>query len=424
MKVKHFLPVILLILCACEGEEIDPGRGSRGVALSAEIDGMKTRATGASWEKDDAVGIYMVKAGAALNASALEQNVKYTSSGGTSFEPAKEEDEIVFPFDGSKVDFIGYYPYREEILDFVYPVDLGNQTQQANIDLMYSANAKGFDSKNPNVGMLFSRQLSKIVLNITHAKSVNLNNLSVIITNAGTRAGFNLATGALSAPTDRGNIALKTSTDGKKAEAILLPETDLTGMELWFILGDEEEVYKFVLEEALEIDSFKKSTYYTYNVTLFTEEYAVVTQGSITDWTEGPSSNATAKRTNEEAPLIKGSKKAPFTVAEAQANLGQSQVWVEGYIVGSFKSSSMGSFTADVTEASASNLALADNRHETETSGMIPVQLISGTNLRDALNLVDNPDKIQTKVMIKGNLESYFSVTGLRDGKEYALIDP
>lgn len=137
----------------------------------------------------------MAKTGQPLNTSVIRQNVKYVTSGALSFLPADEPDEIILPFDGSDVDFLSYYPYREEINNFLYPVDLSNQSVQADIDLLYSDNATGCNAKNPNVRMLFSHQLSKIVLNIVHDKSFDLSDLSVIITNAGTVATFDLVTG-------------------------------------------------------------------------------------------------------------------------------------------------------------------------------------------------------------------------------------
>lgn len=420
---RLFVPIICFILLSCEGDKIDKTRASREIQLNAEIEGIKTRASNSSWEAGDAIGLYMIKSGQTLSSSASALNVKYVTTGTTTFIPSNESDGITFPFDGSDVDFISYYPYREDIIDFTYLVDLSNQENQAALDLMYSNNAKSFNSKNPNVGLLFSHQLSKIGLNILHHESANLSNLKVIITNVGINASFDLAAGTLSATSDYGNISLRVNSDGSVAEGILLPEATLTDKELWFIIGDNEEVYKYPLADALEINSFDKSTKYNYNVTLFTDKIAAITLGSITDWAEGPSVNVTAGRTTETPPVIKGSKDSPFTIFEAQNYQGKTGVWVEGYIVGSFTGSSMGSFSSDTLNASASNLALADNRDETETDKIIPVQLPTGA-LRKALNLQENPDNLNKKVKIKGKLGQYFSAPGIREPKEYVLIDP
>lgn len=433
MKKKNNVSIlsrfVLILLCvifySCEGDTIDPDKAGRPLRLQAEIGGLKTRVSGSSWERDDAIGIYMVKTGQPLNASALKQNVKYLTTGSSSFNAANEGEEIILPFDESSVDFISYYPYREEITNLSYLIDLSNQSVQADIDLMYSDNAKGFNSKNPNVLMQFSHQLSKIVLNIEHSNNFDLKDLAVVISNAGSHATFDLATGNISSTISRGNIELRVDPDGSFAEAILLPEENLSGIELWFIIGEEAEVYKFSLADALEIASFEKSTKYTYNVTLFADETIAITDGTITGWIESPAANVIADRTDDEPPIIKGSKKTPFSIAEAQGNVGRTNVWVEGYIVGYFSSSTINSFSTDFSNneaVSQSNLALADNPNETDITRIVPVQLGSGA-IRNALNLRDNPDNFNKEVKVRGDLAIYLSAPGVRDIKAYEFID-
>jgi hypothetical protein len=422
MNAKNFVVLLLSIaICSCEGDAIDHGRAARSLRLRAEINGLKTLATNSSWEDDDAIGLYMVKAGQALNSSALRQNVEYATSGSSVFEPADEAQAIAFPFDGTNVDFIGYYPYRDDIAGFTFPVDLSDQSVQAAIDLMYSNNAKGFNSKNPNVQMQFTHQLSKIVLNVGQDESIDLSNLSAVITNAGTEATFNLITGELSAASQRGDIRFRMSSDGLVAEAILLPEADLTGMDLWFIIGEGAEAYKFSLTDAVEIDAFEKSTKYVYNVTLFSEKVTAVTESTITNWIEGPSADVNADRTTTPPSFsFKGTKDNPYTVAEAQTNQNNTEVWVKGFIVGSFKSSIGGFIPGATADTPASNIALADAPGETDTGRMIPVELPTGT-IRNALNIPGNPSLVNKAVIIKGDLENYFSVPGMKKPKEYVI---
>ena len=84
----------------------------------------------------------------------------------------------------------------------------------------------------------------------------------------------------------------------------------------------------------------------------------------------------------------------------------------------------MNSFEPGVTaDTKASNLALADMPNETDKEKIIPVQLSTGTTVREDLNLVDNPEKLNRKVRIKGDIASYYSVMGLRETKEYVFSD-
>jgi hypothetical protein len=214
------------------------------------------------------------------------------------------------------------------------------------------------------------------------------------------------------------------NSDGSVAEAILLPETDLSGMDLWFIIGEGTETYKFPLANTTEIKTFEKSTRYVYNVTLFSEKIAAVAESNITDWINGPSVEAQVDRTSNPPPFsFKGSKENPYTVAEARSNHGKTEVWVMGFIVGSFNRSISG-FIPGTEGAIESNIALADTPGETDTGKMIPVQLPSSGAIRNELSIPKNPDLINKIAIIKGNLENYFSVTGLKELKDYVLIFP
>jgi len=421
-KLLFFCSLICFVIASCEGDTpIPPGAGKK-VQLSAAIEGLQTRASGSTWDKGDAIGVYMKKSGEALGPSAIVQNTKYETTGTSTFLPAKGATTITFPLDGSNVDFIGYYPYKEMIANLTYPIDLSNQSVQSDIDLLYSDNAKAFNSGKPNVNMLFSHQLAKITLTIEHKFIPNLNGIEVIITNAGINANFNLTDGTLSAPSATGNIACMVASDGATAEAILLPTSSLNGMELWFLLDDE--TFKYPLSSVPEIQSFDKSTRYIYNVFLDSDRTPAVTVGTISNWIEGPSTNATVPTTNENPPIIPGSKRSPYTVIQAQEYQGKAGVWVEGYIVGYFSSSSMNSFSTDLSgDVSQTNLALADNQGETDLSRIIPVMLGTGS-ARNALNLRDNPDNFDKKVKIRGDLGTYFSAPGLRDINAYEFIEP
>lgn len=425
MKAKKILLLFsCIIICSCEGDKVDTTNGEKSLQLQAEIEGPKTRASMTSWEKDDAIGVYMVKAGQPLNSSRIRENVKYVTTGTSAFKPENEAEEITLPFDGTDVDFIGYYPYQTVIENYLFPIDLSNQSVQAKIDLMYSNNKKNANSINPNVVLQFTHQLSKVELKIQKDNLTKINDLSVILTNAGTNADFNLVNGTLSTISKRDNIQFKVSTDGLSAEAILLPEADLSGKELWFIIGENEaEVYKYPLTGNIEIKSFEKSTKYLYDVNLFTDKTVMVTESNITGWIDGPSSYVQADLTTEKPPLIKGSKKDPFTVMELHTNQDKLGVWVVGYIVGASTGSSINNFTSDLSLTPKTNIVMADNKNETDITKMIAVELPSG-KLRDALNLNENPGNLNKKLSIKGNSESYYRTAGLKSPKEYEFIEP
>ena len=114
-----------------------------------------------------------------------------------------------------------------------------------------------------------------------------------------------------------------------------------------------------------------------------------------------------------------GTAEKPYTVADVigLALTNATEVWVQGYIVGTMVSNALSTSTAD---AVASNLVLADIADA--TTNYIPVQLPSGAEVRTALNLIDNPTMLGAKVAILGKLELYFSIPGLKSPTDYKII--
>lgn len=109
-----------------------------------------------------------------------------------------------------------------------------------------------------------------------------------------------------------------------------------------------------------------------------------------------------------------------YSVAEASSHAGESDVWVYGYIVGG----DLTSAGANVKTSGISkntHLAIAARASVTAKSSCVAVELPSGA-VREALNLVDHPDLIGSRVYVRGNLvESYFGTTGLKGTKDFVL---
>jgi len=116
-----------------------------------------------------------------------------------------------------------------------------------------------------------------------------------------------------------------------------------------------------------------------------------------------------------------GSFEFPFNVAAAIGNNEGSGVWVQGYIVGvrereddddPFENNFNPPFIFN------SNIILADSPDETSASVLLMVQLPIG-DVRDAINLLDNPENLGENVKLRGNLGAYFGLPGLRDTYQY-----
>lgn len=108
-----------------------------------------------------------------------------------------------------------------------------------------------------------------------------------------------------------------------------------------------------------------------------------------------------------------------LTVSQALASVGEEDVWVSGYIVGGDLTSSSASFKAPFT--SRTNLLLGSRSSVTSRNSCISVSLSSG-DIREALNLVDNPSLLGRKVCLRGDIvESYYGLVGLKNISDYEL---
>ena len=110
-----------------------------------------------------------------------------------------------------------------------------------------------------------------------------------------------------------------------------------------------------------------------------------------------------------------------YNVGQARAAAGEEDVWVCGYIVGGDLSSSNASFTPPFK--SRTNIVLASRSSVTDKSSCLSVQLQKG-DIRDALNLVDNPDILGMQIFLKGDIvEAYYGIPGLQNITEYKFRD-
>lgn len=423
--MKNLLLTLMIgvLLIACEGEKINPLGTKTAVRMTAEIEGMKTRLSGSTWDQDDAIGVFMKMNGDELNASAPKKNLKYIYSEETGhFEPMSENEIIYFPTNGDAVDFIGYYPFREDISAFNIPIDLTSQSNQSAIDLMYADNVKNVSQTESQITMRFSHKLSRIVFQVEHYRVIEQSDFSVIITGVPTVGSFNLTDKSLTVDSAKTDIVCCVNDDCTLAEAILMPGTDLSGSDLWFLIEDGLEAYKVSLNTLFNSVPLSESTQYTFNAMLYTDKVRVETDSTeITPWITPPSVSFTAERSTDTPPQLKGSKEYPYSVAQAINRQGKDDVWVKGYIVGAFHLTTS-NFVTDNTWEVRTNVALADNPGETISTLMLPI-FFGAIPVKEALNICDNPLNIDKQVLIKGDFDNYYGVPGMRNANDYQFVE-
>ena len=108
-----------------------------------------------------------------------------------------------------------------------------------------------------------------------------------------------------------------------------------------------------------------------------------------------------------------------WDVTEARSHIGETDVWVQGYIVG--VATGTGKFQFSGTFSKNTNIILGLRSNSTDKDYLLSVELPKG-NARDALNLQDNPDLLGKKVAVKGDLVSaYYGIPGLKSADDWSL---
>lgn len=118
----------------------------------------------------------------------------------------------------------------------------------------------------------------------------------------------------------------------------------------------------------------------------------------------------------------KGTADSPYNVTAAIAAGSATGVYVKAYIVGNVTGQALAEGAHfDATGDTQTNILIAASADETDINKCMPVQLPAG-DIRTGLNLKDNPGNYKKEVTLYGNIEKYFSVTGLKT-VTYAILD-
>lgn len=279
------------LLAGCSSEEnegMTAGDGRVALQVNSGID-VQTRAHDASWDRDDAIGIYMLDGGAPESS-----NCKYTTTaeGQQGSFTAAEGQTIYFPTNGDTRDFIAYYPWREYLTESsTYNVDVTDQSTQEAIDLMGAAKVTDKSKDDPAVAFTFTHKLVKLYMNIrpdgNSLNSADMEGLKVTITNQQTKATYDvLAGGNVTVETsgDTKEITLKTASDGTSAEGIVLPAENTNGMLLTFKLKDQT-TFTWAVKNAEKSQKFIAGNKYLYTITV--GKTALEVTSTVTDWTPG-----------------------------------------------------------------------------------------------------------------------------------------
>lgn len=486
MKINFFLLafVVMLVFVNCSKENSIDQEIGKEVKVTASLKclssdrNVSTRVTNKSFEKDDAIGLFMINSGVALDQSALAINVKYTCDGSEVFSNPTQ-DKIYFPFNREKVDFISYYPYSAEVDGFKVRINLPTDQSNFNNEFVYSNNAKELNSVNSKVNLEFGYYLVRVVVNIYDSNTNNIidlqnnNSVEISITNINTSGSFLLNDCTFA--NDKTNINdVIFKIVGDRAEAILLPNDDLSDNSLLIKINGDRFIVP--LANSTISNSFAQSTEYTYSYTLGGSELNGVSaiikdrdnkviidnvfvtpdndndsnnpdspgdsngdnndggDGDANSGEEGSKDDSGDSGSGDIEPdpgAELGSQQNPYTIAGISTISDMTEakdIWVKGFIVGSYND--IGVFyngIPTVLNGSVHNLALADAHTEIKAENTFPVDLnVEKDNslmvFYEILNLKAHPNNLKKEVLLRGDIGDW--MPGKKDAyKRLALIN-
>lgn len=256
-----------------------------------------SRAIGNVWSSGDRIGVFMVGNGT-TDVILGAVNVPFITTGGTEGAFTSVANKIFYPAEDVAVNFIAYYPYKENsvgsgpttdrIYNDIYMIDVATQSNPATIDLLWANATNGPTGyKMSTAGIIpldFEHKLTKLILKTTADPSVeSLTGMTVTINGMNTKQLFNLMSGLIyDEATDPTAVTMRTITSGEQYEAIILPQTvgATSNLTVEFTIGNV--VYTWVVPPGTD---FKSGEEHEWNITI-TEKY-VSSNGVIRPWTTG-----------------------------------------------------------------------------------------------------------------------------------------
>lgn len=290
-KNTCFVMLAALMMAGCSNEVEEQVMDSRRVPLqiNGDINMLMTRAADDHWDKNDAIGVYMVTAENSIVGDVSNYRYVVIDENNGNFSPDGETNTAYFPESGDAVNVVAYYP-QGEVVDNKLSLDLSDQSEQPRIDLM-SAKAEGASKSNPTINLGFKHRLTKLFFEIEIEGDVNTDGISATIGNQYTDIQYDIINNTLSiAEGDtKKDIVMKYWDMGngyRFTEAIVLPNDEnnsAVDRELTFQLN--EKIFKATISSSTTFEAGKKYTYKVkFETTTSGNLNVSITGVSITNW--------------------------------------------------------------------------------------------------------------------------------------------
>lgn len=291
-KNTCFVMLAALMMAGCSNEVEEQVMDSRRVPLqiNGDINMLMTRAADGHWDKDDAIGVYMVGADNSIVGEVSNYRYVVIDKDNGNFSPDGAGNTAYFPEGGEAVNVVAYYP-QGEVVDNKLSLDLSDQSVQPRIDLM-SAKAENASKSSPTVNLQFKHRLTKLFFEIEIEGDVNTDGIYAAIGNQYTDIRYDIINNELSiADGDtKKEISMKYwNLDGYRfVEAIVLPNEEgnaAEDRELTFQLN--EKIFKATISNSTTFEAGKKYIYKVkFDQTPSGDVAVGITGVGITNWND------------------------------------------------------------------------------------------------------------------------------------------
>lgn len=263
-KNTCFVMLAALMMAGCSNEVEEQVMDSRRVPLqiNGDINMLMTRAADDHWDKNDAIGVYMVTAENSIVGDVSNYRYVVIDENNGNFSPDGETNTAYFPESGDAVNVVAYYP-QGNVVENKLSLDLANQNEQPRIDLM-SAKAEGASKSNPIINLGFKHRLTKLFFEIEG--DVNTDGIYAAIGNQYTDIQYDILNDKLLIADGSGkkDIVMKywNLENYRFTEAIVLPNDEnnsAVDRELTFQLN--EKIFKATISNSTTFEAGKKYTY-------------------------------------------------------------------------------------------------------------------------------------------------------------------
>lgn len=293
---------VVLGLAACSSDENEVLDGSVAAKVTANIDGVQTRAAGTTWETDDEIGISVTSTTGETKGTNVLYTISNTSSGSFS-----SENPIYFQ-DMIEVTFSAYYPYDANGGTISKTITAAEQETEAQkkIDYMFASGAKA-SKKSPVANFTFPEGgtdarfkhcMSQVIFTFKQGADTDLKGMTDFTVSGLKMAGtFNTADGTATATADAAADLKITETpsqsDTHTRSLILFPQ-DVTDSKFNLSLTLGGQTYKAELSIPNSGTALVSGNKYTYTITV-NKTKLTVSQATIADWGNGGSKDGNAE---------------------------------------------------------------------------------------------------------------------------------